>query len=200
MTDNRTESEMVGVLALQGAYQKHIEILVSMGVECRLVRTAHELVECAALILPGGESTTMSLLIQQFGLYETLRDFAANKPVMGVCAGAILMADSVDDARVTSLNILPIKVERNHYGRQVHSFSADVQLSCDTQGLAYPAIFIRAPGIQPHNEKIEVLASYKDDTVMVRMGHHLAMTFHPELSGDPRVHACWLQGFHPAFQ
>lgn len=193
-------SEVVGVLALQGAYQKHIDMLSGLGVESRLVRTASELDECAALILPGGESTTMSLLIQKCGLYQSLREFAADRPVMGVCAGAILMADEVADARVTSLNVMPIIIQRNHYGRQVHSFTDDVQLLCESQGPAYPAIFIRAPGIHVHNEKVEVLARYKNDVVMVRSGQHMAMTFHPELTADSRVHACWLRGFHPSFQ
>lgn len=200
MSDKRTESEIVGVLALQGAYQKHIDMLSSMGVESWLVRSVAELDACAALIIPGGESTTMSLLIQKTGMYASLQAFAANKPVMGVCAGAILMADTVADVRVTPLKILPIKIERNQYGRQVHSFSAEVLLQGETQAPAYPAIFIRAPGISSDNKNIEVLARYKKDAVMVKMGHHMAMTFHPELTNDSRVHACWLKGFHPSLQ
>ena len=193
-------SEVVGVLALQGAYQKHVDMLSAMGVDARLVRTADELDACAALIIPGGESTTMSLLIQKFDLYEKLQAFAANRPVMGVCAGAILMANMVDDARVTSLAILPINIERNHYGRQVHSFSAEVALQCEPAGPAYPAIFIRAPAMTSDNTKVEVLARYNGDAVMVRMGLHMAVMFHPELTTDTRVHACWLQGFHSSFQ
>lgn len=191
---------VVGVLALQGAYQKHVEMLSGMGVESRLVRFANELGECEALIIPGGESTTMSLLIQECGLYDALVNFAASKPVMGVCAGAILMGDSADDSRVTSLNIMPIKIERNHYGRQAQSFTADLRLKYDPEGPVYPAHFIRAPGMASNSEKVEVLAYYYNDAVMMRMGHHVAMTFHPELTTDNRAHACWLKGFDPAFQ
>lgn len=193
-------SNVVGVLALQGAVDKHIEMLQAMAVDCQRVRFAHELDECIALIIPGGESTTMSLLIQKFDLYDKLREFATKKPVMGVCAGAILMAEQVDDARVTPLNIMPISVVRNIYGRQVSSFSTDLHLQCDAQGLAYRAHFIRAPGIESNSEKIEVLAQYNGQAVMMRMGLHLALTFHPELTDDNRIHACWLKGFHPAFK
>ncbi|MDT8452894.1 MAG: pyridoxal 5'-phosphate synthase glutaminase subunit PdxT [Gammaproteobacteria bacterium] len=190
----------VGVLALQGAVDKNLEMLRAMGVDCRRVRFSHELDECIALIIPGGESTTMSLLIQKFDLYDKLREFAIEKPVMGICAGAILMAEQVDDARVTPLNIMPMSAARNKYGRQVSSFSADLHLQFDPDGLTYRAHFIRAPGIESNSEKIEVLAQYNGEAVMVRMGQHLALTFHPELTDDNRIHACWLKGFHPAFK
>ena len=193
-------SDVVGVLALQGAFEKHVEMLSALGVENQLVRYAHELAECCALIIPGGESTTMSLLIQKFGLYDNLREFAANKPVMGICAGAILMAETVDDPRVVSLNIMPMTAARNSYGRQVCSFSADLRLKCDAEGTAYQAHFIRAPRLTPNNDKIEKLVSYNDKPVMMRMGRHIALSFHPELTNDSRVHECWLKGFHPSFQ
>lgn len=193
-------SDVVGVLALQGAFDKHIDMLLAMGVDCQRVRFAHELDECAALIIPGGESTTMSLLIQKFDLYDKLCEFATDKPVMGVCAGAILMADEVDDTRVTPLNIMPMSVKRNSYGRQVRSFSAALRLKCDAKGPAYLAHFIRAPSIKSNNNDIEVLARYNDEAVMMRMGRHMALTFHPELTNDNRIHVCWLKGFHQAFK
>ena len=193
-------TNIVGVLALQGAVDKHLEMLQAMGVDCQRVRFAHELDACIALIIPGGESTTMSLLIQKFDLYEKLREFAADKPVMGVCAGAILMAQQVDDSRVTPLNIMPMRATRNKYGRQVSSFSTDLHLQCDPDGSTYRAHFIRAPGIVSNSEKIEVLVQYNGEAVMMRMGQHQALTFHPELTDDNRIHACWLKGFHPAFK
>ena len=193
-------SDVVGVLALQGAFDKHIEMLSAMGVDCQRVRFAHELAECVALIIPGGESTTMSLLIQKFDLYDKLREFAENKPVMGVCAGAILMAEVVDDVRVTPLKIMPMSAERNSYGRQICSFSAELNLKCVTDGSAYLAHFIRAPSIKSNNDKIEVLAKYNDEAVMMRIGQHMALTFHPELTNDNRIHVCWLKAFHPAFK
>ena len=124
----------IGVLALQGAYQKHVESLSRLGVESRLIRKAAELESCTGLIIPGGESTTMSLLIQESGMFQPLQSFAHTRPVMGVCAGMILMAESVDDERVTPLQILPFRALRNHYGRQVHSFTANIQLGFDADG------------------------------------------------------------------
>ena len=193
-------SNVVGVLALQGAFDKHIEMLSAMGVDCQRVRYAHELDECAALIIPGGESTTMSLLVQKFDLYDKLQKFAQSHPVMGVCAGAIMMAETVDDARVTPLNIMPMTAMRNNYGRQVFSFTADLRLQCDAGGASYQAHFIRAPGLTANSDKIEELVTYNEEPVMMRMGQHMAVTFHPELTADNRIHACWLKGFHPAFK
>ncbi|MCW8830124.1 MAG: pyridoxal 5'-phosphate synthase glutaminase subunit PdxT [Gammaproteobacteria bacterium] len=193
-------SDVVGVLALQGAFEKHIEMLSALGVENQRVRYAHELDECSALIIPGGESTTMSLLIQKFELYKKLQEFAAEKPVMGVCAGAILMAETVDDARVIPLKIMPMTAARNNYGRQVCSFSTDLDLECDAEGLPYQAHFIRAPGLTPNSDKIEKLASYNGEPVMMRSGRHMALAFHPELTKDSRIHECWLKRFHPSFQ
>lgn len=193
-------SDIVGVLALQGAYQKHVDMLSSLGVNSQLVRYPAELDDCCALIIPGGESTAMSLLIEKFSLHRKLCDFAKNKPVMGVCAGAILMASVVDDDRVVSLNIMPFTVSRNHYGSQANSFSTELNLKCDEKYFPYKGIFIRAPGFSSNSNKVEVLANYNNEPVMMRMGKNLALAFHPELTDDNRVHACWLKGFHPLFQ
>ena len=159
-------SKRIGVLALQGAYQKHVDSLSRLGVESRLVRKSDELETCDGLIIPGGESTTMSLLIQDSGMYQSLRDFAENQPVMGVCAGMIMMATSVDDERVTPLNILPFRALRNHYGRQVHSFTTKIRLDFDASGEPLEAHFIRAPGVTDLGEGIEVLARYNDEIIM----------------------------------
>lgn len=185
---------------MQGAYQKHVEMLSGMGVETRLVVLPAELSACAALIIPGGESTTMSLLIQKFGLYQALRDFAKIKPIMGVCAGTILMAKSVEDERVRPLDIMPLKVFRNHYGRQVESRTVDIPLKFDTEGADYPAHFIRAPAVDEWGKGVDVVAKYDNDAVMLRMKQHIALTFHPELTHDNRIHKYWLSGFHPSFQ
>jgi 5'-phosphate synthase pdxT subunit len=189
-------SNVVGVLALQGAYQKHVDSLARLGVESRLIRKSNELDTCNGLIIPGGESTTMSLLIQDSGMYEPLRDFAQHHPVMGVCAGMILMATSVDDERVTPLNILPFRALRNHYGRQVHSFTAKIQLDFDTSGEPMEAHFIRAPGVTDLGEGIEVLAHYDDEIIMIAKDKHLALSFHPELTHDTRIHQHWLRNFN----
>jgi len=185
----------IGVLALQGAYQKHVAILSRLGVESRLIRQSAELEQCDGLIIPGGESTTMSLLINESGMYQPLRTFARTHPVMGVCAGMIMMAESVDDARVTPLKLLPFRALRNHYGRQVHSFTADINLDFDTSNEPLQAHFIRAPGITYLGEDIEVLARYDDEIIMIGKDRHLALSFHPELTHDNRIHKYWLDSF-----
>ncbi len=186
-------SIVVGVLALQGAYQKHIELLHSMGVTAQCVRQPQQLENCSALIIPGGESTTISLLIQEYGLYEAIRAFATEHPVMGVCAGMILLANEVDDHRVKPLGLMPFSAVRNHYGRQVHSFTADVHLDFDAGNKPFHAHFIRAPGIKNLSPEIKVLASYQDEAIMVSSGKHMALSFHPELTNDTRVHQHWLR-------
>ena len=182
----------VGVLALQGAFQKHIDMLSASGVPAHIVRQPHELADCCALIIPGGESTTISLLIQENGLYEPIKAFAENHPVMGVCAGMIMMATEVDDDRVKPLGLIPFKALRNHYGRQVHSFTADIKLAFDNDNQMFQAHFIRAPGMDKLHKDIEVLAKYDDEIVMIRYGKYLALSFHPELTSDNRIHQYWL--------
>ena len=189
-------NEIVGILALQGAYQKHAESLSRLGVESRLIRKPSELNDCSALILPGGESTTISLLIQEYGLYKPIKSFAENFPVMGVCAGMILMANEVDDIRVTPLGLISFKATRNFYGRQVHSFTADVKLSFDN--ITFKAPFIRAPGIKELSPEVEALATYNDKVVMIGAGKHIALSFHPELTDDTRIHNYWISNFKQA--
>ena len=189
-------SIVVGVLALQGAYQKHIELLHSMGVTTQNVRQPQQLEGCSALIIPGGESTTISLLIQEHGLYEPIRSFAAEHPVMGVCAGMIMLANEVDDARVKPLGLMPFKAIRNHYGRQVHSFTAEVSLNFTDNDEPFHAHFIRAPGIENILPEIEVLARYHDEPVMISTDKHMALSFHPELTSDTRIHQHWLHNIN----
>jgi 5'-phosphate synthase pdxT subunit len=188
----------VGVLALQGAYQKHIDMLDALGVPACTVRHPHELDDRSALIIPGGESTTISLLIQKNRLYEPIKSFAENHPVMGVCAGMIMMAAEVDDDRVTPLGLIPFKALRNHYGRQVHSFTSDIELDFDNRGPAFPAIFIRAPGVDKLSADIRILArnNNNDEAVILSKDHHMALSFHPELTDDTRIHAYWLSCFN----
>ena len=185
----------IGILALQGAYQKHSETLTGLGVKSRLIRSSGELGGCSALIIPGGESTTISLLMQNNNLYKPVQEFARRHPVMGVCAGMIMMAESVDDERVTPLNIMPFRALRNHYGRQVHSFTANIKLDFSSSNDSFPAHFIRAPGIDELSPGIQVLATYNGKAVMIGAGHHVALSFHPELTNDSRIHEYWLSNF-----
>ncbi len=191
----------IGVLALQGAWQKHITMLQGIGVHASAVRHPHELKNCQALILPGGESTTMSILVNEYDLLEPIRAFAINNPVMGVCAGMILMADNIDDSgdnkRVTPLGLMPFGVIRNYYGRQLQSFNADIKLNFTTEGGVFRAPFIRAPAILiPEaglGNKNRILATYDNRPVMIQTGKHIAMSFHPELTADTRIHEYWLR-------
>lgn len=185
----------VGVLALQGAYQKHIDMLHTMRIATCTVRQPHELNHCSALVLPGGESTTISLLIQEYGLYDPIKIFAEEHPVMGVCAGMIMMATEVDDERITPLELLPFKALRNHYGRQAHSFTTDIKLNFDNSR-TFPAHFIRAPGFGKLPAEIEVLATYNDEVIMIGAGKHVALSLHPELTDDTRIHDYWLRNLN----
>ena len=180
----------VGVLALQGDYEKHARALERAGAQVSEVRTALDLEAVDGLVIPGGESTTMLKLLERESLFETLREFGRRKPVFGTCAGAILLAAKVENPEQASLGLVDISVWRNGYGR--HLDSRVRQIEAEGFG-ALEAVFIRAPIIRRTGPNVHVLASYKDDPVLVEEGRHLVATFHPELSGDDRVHAYFLR-------
>ncbi len=177
----------IGLLTLQGDFREHREALARIGVAARDVRTAEALAECDALIIPGGESTTIGKLLVRFGVMEPLRRFiAAGRPVMGTCAGAILLCDRVLEGNVDSVGGLDAEISRNAYGRQIDSFERDLEVA----GLERPfrAVFIRAPRFLAVGAGVEVLAAIDGEPVLVRQGALLALTFHPELTADPRIH------------
>lgn len=185
----------VGVLALQGAFALHVAALRRAGADAVEVRTPADLVGLDGLVLPGGESTTISFLLDSSGLRRPLDvAIAAGLPVFGTCAGVILLATEVVDGRddQRSFGALDVRVRRNGYGRQVDSFEADLRTSVGVGGGAagglVHAVFIRAPLIEEVGGKVEVLAEFEDHPVLVRQGSVLAATFHPELSGDDRLH------------
>lgn len=187
-------SKTIGILALQGAYEKHVECLSKLGAEALLIRKPDELDKCSALIIPGGESTTISLLIQEDGLFEPIKTFAEDHPVMGICAGMIMMATEVDDERVIPLGLISFKALRNHYGPQAHSFTANIKLNFDDR--TFHAFFIRAPLIEKLPPETKVMASYNDEIVMIGSGKHVALSFHPELTSDTRIHNYWLNNIN----
>ncbi len=179
----------VGVLALQGDFEAHQKVFERLGARVRQVRTPKEL-ECAAgLVIPGGESTTMLKLLEEEGLLEPVGAFGARRPVFGTCAGAILLASGVSHPRQPSLGLVDIDVERNAYGRQVNSRVARIEM----EGKPLEAVFIRAPVIRRTGPQVRVLARYNGDPVLVEQGRHLAATFHPELTGQDRVHRRFLE-------
>jgi pyridoxal 5'-phosphate synthase pdxT subunit len=175
---------VIGVLALQGDFEAHIRALEELGAQARAVRTAGELDGLDGLVIPGGESTTMTLGIEREQLAEPLRRLVqAGKPVLGTCAGLIMLDRD-------HLGLLDVSARRNAFGRQLHSFEADVDLGLDG-GRALPAVFIRAPWVEEHGDEVEVLAEVDGHPVAVRQGRILAVAFHPELTDDRRLHR-WL--------
>jgi 5'-phosphate synthase pdxT subunit len=186
----------VGVLALQGAFREHREVLDALGVEAVEVRTPAELGALDALILPGGESTTVGKLLESSGVRDPLAArLADGLPVLGTCAGMILLAREVVDGRPDQqpFGAIDIAVRRNAYGRQRDSFEADLEID-GLSGAPFPGVFIRAPRIESTGEGVEVLASHDDVPVLVRQGAVVVASFHPELSGDLRLHELFLHG------
>jgi 5'-phosphate synthase pdxT subunit len=183
----------IGVLALQGDFALHLAALRRAGAEGREVRRPAQLAGLDGLILPGGESTTMLRLLASSGLGAALPAFAASgKPLLGTCAGLILLAQEVLDPPQPSLGLLDTTVRRNAYGRQLDSFEADGEFA--TNGRAEPLrmVFIRAPRIVRTGPGVETLMAHDGDPVLVRQGSILAATFHPELTADGRVHRYFL--------
>jgi 5'-phosphate synthase pdxT subunit len=179
----------IGILALQGAVAPHRAKLAALGHEGAPVRDAEDLAPCRGLIIPGGESTTMLKLIQDFGLRGALLEFAARRPVWGVCAGAILIAEQVENPPQDSLALLPIAVRRNAYGRQNESFITEVTVTLPgAPPVRQEAVFIRAPVVTRHGPEVSVLASHGGHPVALLHGRHLAATFHPELSLPDTLH------------
>ena len=180
--------KQIGVLGLQGAYAKHLAILQQLDVQAVDVRKPEDLEECHGLIIPGGESTTMTKLINEIDMHDALLKFSVDRPVFGTCAGMILMAAKVDDGRVKTLNLLDIEVERNAYGRQIDSFIDKLDVTTNGQAFSMRGVFIRAPRIKNMGDGVEVLASVNGEPVLVQEGHHMAAAFHPELTGETRIH------------
>ncbi len=181
---------LIGVLALQGAYQAHVATLESLGARTRLVRVPAELDGLDGLVMPGGESTTMLKFLDRNGFFDILKEFVQTKPTFGTCAGAILLARNVTNPAQRSLDALDITVERNAYGRQIDSTILTAETSLP--GGPLEMVFIRAPRIAATGPGVEVLARRNGDATLVRAGHLMAATFHPELSTDPRVHQSFL--------
>ncbi len=185
----------VGVLALQGAFGLHVDLLESLGVRAVEVRRADQLDSVDRLVLPGGESTTMSMLAERFDLLEPLRDFCrSGRPVFGMCAGAILLSSEILDGRDDQhcLGAVDISVRRNGFGRQVDSFEIDVDVDALADaGLGdapFHAVCIRAPVIERVGDGVEVMARIDGSPALVRDGAIMVAIFHPELAGDRRLH------------
>ncbi|HEY3099440.1 MAG TPA: pyridoxal 5'-phosphate synthase glutaminase subunit PdxT [Methylomirabilota bacterium] len=179
----------IGVLALQGDFDRHAAALARCGVQAVEVRKPGELADVDGLIIPGGESTTLLKLMEAWGFVPALEKFHADgRPIFGTCAGLILLARDVDNPRQFSLDFIDVGVERNAYGRQRESFEARGTASLDGRTTPVEMVFIRAPRIRRVGAGVETLARHGDEPVLARQGSVLVATFHPELTDDPSVH------------
>jgi len=181
----------IGVLAIQGNFASHAQALTEAGAEPVEIRKPEELAGLDGLVLPGGESTTMLRFLEKRHFFETLQQYCATKPVFGTCAGAILLAREVINPPQRSLGLLDAIVERNAYGRQVDSLILTAETALP--GGPLEMVFIRAPRIVEAGPQVEVLARRDGSPVLVRQGHVMAATFHPELSRDRRVHRLFVE-------
>lgn len=190
-SSNETTEQLprIGVLAIQGDYEAHATALREAGAEPVLVRKPEELSSIDGLIVPGGESTTMLKFLERDDFFEKLAVFVQSKPTFGTCAGCILLAQEVLHPKQKSLAVLDATVERNAYGRQIDSSIEQAQTQFGTMEMVY----IRAPRIVKVGKEVEVLAEREGFPVLVRQGHLLAATFHPELSNDRRIHRLFIE-------
>lgn len=179
-------------MALQGAFIEHEKTLTALGAEAREVRMPEQLEDLDGLIIPGGESTTIGKLATTYGLIEPLREFARTKPTWGTCAGMIFLAKDIGIDRQPILGVMDIVVNRNAFGRQIDSFEADLQIK-PLGDVPFHAVFIRAPLVTKVAPGVEVLSQLEDGRIVaVQQDHLLATSFHPELTGDYRLHSYFL--------
>lgn len=183
----------VGVLAMQGAFREHEKILAACGVEAAQIRKPEQLEQISALVIPGGESTTIGKLLNEFQLFEPIIKMGREGlPIFGTCAGLIMLATEIAGSTQPRLCLMDMCVERNAFGRQVDSFEADLEIKA-IGGQPFRAVFIRAPYILETGRGVEVLASFGEKIILARQGRFLAAAFHPELTGDLRIHKYFLE-------
>ncbi len=191
------QGKRIGVLALQGAFSAHARVFGELGATAVEIRTTADLDGVDALVMPGGESTTMSMLLESSGLFDVVaKRLADSMPVLGTCAGMILLAGHVVGGRPDqrSFAAVDISVRRNGYGRQVDSFESDLDIAdLDAPERPFHAVFIRAPLVEAVGPAVDVLAHHGGHPVLCRQGHVTVAAFHPELSGDTRLHARFLE-------
>jgi pyridoxal 5'-phosphate synthase pdxT subunit len=185
----------IGVLGLQGDFSLHRNSLERLGASAPKIRRPAELESCDGLVVPGGESTTFGKMLRETGLYEAIRSFAETRPVMGTCAGLIALATRISNDGLEALGLIDVEVERNAYGRQVDSFVAGVRVPALGGAPEFEGVFIRAPKIRSIGKGTEAVGFLGQDPVMVRNERILAMTFHPELTDDLRIHLYFIEEF-----
>lgn len=173
----------IGILALQGDYEKHSQVLIELGLDYTFIRYPEELKKLDGLIIPGGESTTLTNLMQKNSFHKTIQTFHEDKPILGTCAGMIMMSKKVNHRLVNPLGIIDIEVDRNAYGRQVYSFVDELPVRLNGHTEKIRATFIRAPKITKMGKDVEILAEYNNEPCAIKQGKHIALSFHPELNG-----------------
>ena len=185
----------IGVLELQGNFESHHKILKKLGYNSVGVKDSSDLGSLDGLVLPGGESTTMSLLIDSFNLRDSLLDFSKNKPILGTCAGLILMAKNIEnESKVNPLGILDITVDRNAYGRQIMSKKEQINMNYDSKLVDFEVTLIRAPKIIEMGDGTQVLLDLDDSPIAIYNGMHMGLSFHPELNGVTIFHDSLFRG------
>jgi len=181
---------VIGVLALQGNFDAHIKVIKKLNLDYRLVNKSKDLDCLDGLVFPGGESTTISKLFKKNdNLIDGIKDFSNYKPILGTCAGIILMSKQANDERVYNFGFLDVIMQRNAYGRQVHSFEGNISVNYLDSSKDTKALFIRAPKIKEIGKDVEVFATYKNEVIGVKQGMHVGVTCHPELLNETLIHS-----------
>ncbi len=185
----------IGILGIQGGFDKHRKMIDSLGYEAKIVRTPEEIKKTNALIIPGGESTTFLNLFEKLDLRDAITEYNKTSPIMGTCAGLIVLSRFVDLLPYQPLGLIDICVDRNAYGRQKESFIKKIEINFDNSKEKFEAVFIRAPIIKDVGKKCRILAKYKNDHIMIENDSILVCTFHPELTDNPLIHKYFLTKF-----
>jgi len=178
----------IGILALQGDVEKHSQIISDLGMECTFIRYSKELNDVDGLIIPGGESTTLTHLLKKSKMVESIQIFGETKPILGTCAGMIMMSKKTNHRLVSPMGIMDYEVDRNAYGRQVFSFVDEISIRFNGQIEKIKATFIRAPKITKWGKDVEILAEYNHEPCAIKQGKHIALSFHPELNNINLFH------------
>ncbi len=183
---------IIGILAFQGDFKLHENILNKLNIKTKLIKYKKQLEEIDGLIIPGGESTVMSKMLIRNNFDLCIKNFSKQHSIYGTCAGAILMSSKCSDVNIKNMSIVDVEVERNAWGRQIDSFSDKIELSFSKK-FKFDATFIRAPKFTINNGDVEVLSKYKEEPVLIRNKKHLVSSFHPEIKEDLRIHKYFIE-------
>ena len=182
----------IGILALQGNFDQHKKMFDLLGIDNIFIRYSSDVEKCDAIVIPGGESTTMSKQIDRNNLRHVLKEYSKTNSLFGTCAGMILLSSNNESKNLQPLGIMDFTINRNAYGKQIESFSDDLQLNF-SDATDFHAVFIRSPKVSKIGKNIKILAKYKKQPVMITDGRHFVTTFHPEIGSDIRIHNYFME-------